>query len=93
VNLGLYLHAFDTGFFGIPILIERSAHCRQQQFVIERLFDKINRPAFIACTASGTSACPVMMMIGMSTFISFSRRCSSSPSMPGIRTSLTMQPG
>src|ERR1700722_17172286 len=50
-------------------------------------------PAFIAWTASGTSPWPVMTTTGRQTCRDFSWRCSSRPSIPGIRTSVTMQPG
>src|SRR5215471_9323304 len=53
---------------------------------------KSTAPAFIASTASATSACPVMMITGIlePSFLSFLSNCS--PSIPGIRTSLTIQP-
>ena len=53
---------------------------------------KSTAPAFIARTAIGTSPWPVMMMIGI--LIWFSRKycCSSSPLMPGMRTSSSRQP-
>ena len=53
---------------------------------------KSETPAFINCTASGTSAWPVMTMTGqLFPRRAFSRRTNSGPSTPGIRTSVTTQ--
>src|ERR1051326_2128760 len=48
-------------------------------------------PAFIALTASGTSPWPVMTMTGSREPRRFSSSCSSSPSMSGMRMSVTRQ--
>src|SRR5690349_700782 len=54
---------------------------------------KSTAPAFIASTARGTSPWPVMTIAGRPMRRVLSCRCSSSPSISGILTSVTMQPG
>src|SRR5689334_24726 len=49
-------------------------------------------PDFIAWTANGTSACPVITITGRRTRISFSRFSRSMPERSGMRTSVMTQP-
>ena len=48
---------------------------------------KSTAPFFIVFTAIGTSPWPVMKMIGKVALRAISSSCSSSPLMPGMRTS------
>src|SRR4051812_21084160 len=54
---------------------------------------KSSAPSFIASTASGTSPWPVMMITGSLRGLAPNRRNSSKPSIPGMRTSVSTQPG
>ena len=59
-------------------------------FAWNGLLRKSTAPASIADRRLVASSCAVTKMIGTATFDAFRRRCSSSPSIPGIRTSRIM---
>ncbi len=73
----------NFGFFRLApsVLVmaaERRSHRGEQRVVLERFFQK---------------TWPVMTITGNATPRLFSRRSSSTPLIPGIRTSVMMQPG
>ena len=53
---------------------------------------KSTAPSFMASTARGTSACPVMTITGNAKPRAFRRRRNAMPSIRGMRTSVTTQP-
>ncbi len=68
---------------GIPRLRERALDPERSSAVPTGFSMKSIAPAFIACTAIGTSLTPVIMMAGSGSFVSFRCLRSANPSMPG----------
>ena len=88
----LGLRCLGTRLVLLPTNFEGALDRSKDHLLGKRFLDKIDWPAFIARTASGTSPCPVMTMTGSAMPSACSRSCTANPPMPGIRTSIIKQP-